>query len=117
MRHEQARKETLQHLQTQAARKLAEIHQMLAPGMLAPANEDELRRAADDHMARLSPGEREKLRMKAIVAYSQLDRLMKEMSEHLAEIGDELKRVNRQSRAVTAYSQISRMTRHGSAAM
>jgi hypothetical protein len=111
MKYDADNRSALDMMQAKAARKLAEIHQILAPGIGAPASEADLRDKADAHMASLPPAERERLRLKAIVAYSQLERLMSEMSGHLTEIGDELKRVNRQSRAVTAYSRVSRMNR------
>ncbi|MTJ82609.1 MAG: hypothetical protein F8N37_16595 [Telmatospirillum sp.] len=113
MRYDAEQRKMLDLMQARAARKLDEIHQILAPGIAQSAGEEELRRQADAHMASLPPEEQEKLRLKAIVAYSQLERLISEMSEHLADIGDELKRVNSQSRAVGAYSRTVKMNRHG----
>jgi hypothetical protein len=104
-------------LQTQAARKLAEIHQMLAPGSTAPVGPEDLQKISERRIADMSPGERERMKSKAIVAFSQLERLMAEMSQHLTDIGDELRKVNRQSRAVSAYSQTARMGRRNSAAL
>ncbi len=111
MRYDGEGQKSLTLLQTQAARKLAEIHRLLAPDVAAPIAPEELRRISERRMAALPPGEREKLKNKAIVAYSQLERLMAEMSRHLADIGEELHKVNRQSRAVGAYSQAARMGR------
>jgi len=117
MRYDKDGQSSLNLLQTQAARKLAEIHQLLAPGLDAPVTEDDLRRASESRMAELPPGEREKLRSKAIVAMSHLERLMAEMSQHLTDIGEELRKVNRQSRAVGAYNQAARIGRRNSVAL
>lgn len=117
MRYDGDGQKSLNLLQAQAARKLAEIHQMLAPGAAAPIAPEDLRRMSERRMAELSPGEREKLRSKAIVAFSQLERLMTEMSRHLTDIGEELRKVNRQSRAVGAYSQAAKMGRRASVAL
>ncbi len=117
MRYDGDGQKSLTLLQTQAARKLAEIHQMLAPGATALLAPEELKSISERRMAELSPTEREKLKSKAIVAFSQLERLMSEMSQHLTDIGEELRKVNRQSRAVGAYSQAARMGRRASAAL
>ncbi len=113
MRYDTEGRRSLDLVQAKAARKLAEIHQMLAPGTVAPCSAEDLRRIAEDRMAALPPGDRETLRLKAIVAYSELERLMTEMSQHLTDIGQELRKVNRQSRAVSAYSQAATMSRRG----
>jgi hypothetical protein len=117
MRYDGDNQKSLNLLQTQAARKLAEIHRMLAPGVAVPVAPADLQRISERRMATLPAGEREKLKNKAIVAYSQLERLMAEMSQHLTDIGEELRKVNHQSRAVGAYSQAARMGRRTSAAL
>jgi hypothetical protein len=117
MRYDGDGQKSLNHLQTQAARKLAEIHRMLAPGLAVPVSQYDLQRMAEHRMDELPPVEREKLRGKAIVALSQLERLMAEMSQHLTEIGEELRKVNRQSRAVSAYNNVARMGRRNPVAL
>jgi hypothetical protein len=117
MRYDEDGQKSLNLLQTQAARKLAEIHRMLAPGAAAPVDPQDLRRIALSRLAEMSPGERERMKGKAIVAISHLERLMAEMSQHLTDIGEELRKVNRQSRAVGAYSQAARMGRRNAVAL
>jgi hypothetical protein len=117
MRYTEDGQKALDALQTQAAHKLAEIHQLLAPGLSAPAGLDELRRASESRMAAMSPGERETFRNRAVVAMSHLERLMAEMSRHLTDISEELGKVNRQSRGVGAYHQTARMSRRNSVAL
>jgi hypothetical protein len=117
MRYDGDGQKSLSLLQTQAARKLAEIHGLLAPGAAVPVDPEDLRRISESRMAEMSPGERDRLRNKAVVAMSHLERLMAEMSEYLADIGEELRKVNRQSRAVGAYSQAARMGRRNSVAL
>lgn len=108
-------RKALDLVQVRAVRKLEEIHRLLAPGQTPPLSEDDLRRAAHEHMASLPSEEKEKLRLKAMVAFGQLERLMAEMSQHLSAIGDELNKVNRQSRALGAYGQASRIGRSAGA--
>ncbi|MDR3438538.1 hypothetical protein [Telmatospirillum sp.] len=117
MRYDADHRQALDLMQMRAARKLAEIHQILVPGVTGLVDEADLRRKADEYASSLSPNEREKLRLKAIVAYSQLEQLMAEMSRLLADIGGELKKVNHQSQAVGAYNRVSRMGRHKPAFM
>lgn len=117
MRYDGDGQKSLNLLQTQAARKLAEIHRLLAPDATDLVAPEDLRRITERRMAELAPGEREKLMGKAIVAYSQLEQLMTEMSQNLIDIGEELRKVNRQSRAVGAYNQAARMGRRHSAAL
>ncbi|PKU26005.1 hypothetical protein [Telmatospirillum siberiense] len=118
MRYDSEGRESLNLLQKKAARKLAEIHQLMAPGLAAPAGLEELQHAAQLRMAELSPVEREKLKAKAIVAMSHLERLMSEMSQQLVDIGEELRKVNRQGQAVGAYGKtVARAGRHRPAYM
>jgi hypothetical protein len=104
-------RKTLDLVQAQAARKLAEIHQLIAPGTTSRLAYDDLQRTAAARMAQLPAAEREALRRKAMVAYSELERLMAEMSRHLNDIGEELRKVNHHSRAATAYGQTVRNRR------
>jgi hypothetical protein len=117
MRYDGDGRKSLKLLEIQAARKLAEIHRMIAPGLTAPVGLEDLQRVSQSHMAELSPVDREKLKSKAIVVFAQLERLMIEMSHHLADIGEELRKVNHQSRAVSAYSQSARLGRRHLAAL
>ncbi len=110
MRYDAEGRKNLDLVQAEAARKLAEIHQMLAPGIEAPFADEELQRQAHRHMAALPPAEQEKFKQRAIVAYAQLQRLIAEMSRHLSDVGDELRKVNNQSRAVGAYAQTAKKT-------
>lgn len=115
MRYDDEGRKSLDLLQRQAARKLAEIHRLVAPGLAAPVEPEELRRLSQLRMAELPPGEREKLKARAIVAVSHLERLMAEMSAQLANISEELRKVNRQSQGVGAYSKTARMGRRNPA--
>jgi hypothetical protein len=117
MRYDEDGQTSLNLLQAQAARKLAEIHRMLAPGVPAPVDPQDLRRISQARLAEMSPAERERMKGKAIVAISHLERLMAEMSQHLSDIGEELRKVNRQSRAVGAYAQTARMGRRNAVAL
>ena len=98
-------KNRLALLQGRVACKMAEIHQMLAPGVIEPVNPSELQARADRHMAQLAPAEREKLRMKAIVAYAELERLTAEMAIQLDGLTDEMNKAARNRRAAFAYRQ------------
>lgn len=100
-------KNLLSLLQGRVACKMAEIHQMLAPGVVEPIRAEELQERADRHMASLSPDEQEKLRMKALVAYAELERLSAEMAIQLDALTDEMNRAVRNRRAAIAYRQAS----------
>jgi len=92
-------------LQGRVACKMAEIHQMLAPGVVEPVAPEILQARADRHMASLPPVEQEKLRMKALVAYAELERLSAEMALQLDCLTDEINRATRNRRAALAYRQ------------
>ncbi len=98
-------KNRLALLQGRVACKMAEIHQMLAPGVVEPVRPEELQARADRHMASLPPAERDKLRMKAIVAYAELERLTAEMALALDCLTDEMNKAVRNRRAAVAYRQ------------
>jgi hypothetical protein len=102
------RRKDLDLVQARAACKLAEIHQLLAPGLVAPFSLDELQRLAENRMADMSPTEREALRQKAIVACAEIQTLMAEMSRYVEDISDELNKVNRHGRVISAYAQAAR---------
>ena len=112
MKYDADGRRTLEQMQARAAGKLAEIHQLIAPGLTAPFTFEQLHRLAEDRMAGLPPAEREILRRKAMVAYSELERLIEEMSRHLAAIGDELRKVSHHNRAAAAYGQAPRSRPH-----
>ncbi len=92
-------------LQGRVTCKMAEIHQMLAPGVVEPVSAEQLQDRADRHMASLPPAEQEKLRMKAIVAYAELERLTAEMALQLDTLTDEMNKAVRNRRAAVAYRQ------------
>jgi hypothetical protein len=98
-------KNRLALLQGRVACKMAEIHQMLAPGVVEPVSPEELQARADRHMASLPPEGQEKLRMKAIVAYAELERLSAEMAIQLDYLTDEMNKATRNRRAAVAYRQ------------
>src|SRR5579859_1106535 len=98
-------KNRLTLLQGRVACKMAEIHQMLAPGVVEPVAPEELQARADRHMASLPPAEQEKLRMKALVAYAELERLSAEMAIQLDYLTDEMNKATRNRRAALAYQQ------------
>lgn len=100
-------KNRLTLLQGRVACKMAEIHQMLAPGVVEPVAPEELQACADRHMASLPPDEQEKLRLKALVAYAELERLSAEMAIQLDCLTDEMNRAARNKRAAIAYRQAS----------
>ena len=111
MKYDADGRKALDLMQAQAACKLAEIRQLIAPGTTSPLAYDDLQRTAASRTAQLPAAEREALRLKAMVAYGELERLMAEMSRHLNDIGDELRKVNHHSRAATAYGQTARTRR------
>jgi hypothetical protein len=98
-------KTLLSLLQGRVACKMAEIHQMLAPGVVEPVAAEELQQRATRHMASLPPAEQEKLRMKAVVAYAELERLSAEMAIQLDALTEEMNRAVRNRRAAMAYRQ------------
>ena len=108
MKYDAAGKTELEQVEARVARKLAEVHHMLAPGLAAPFTLDELQKAAELRMASLPPAEQERLRLRAIVAYAELEQVIEELSLHLAAIGDELHKVSHHSRAATAYGRAPR---------
>ncbi len=108
MKYDGEGKAELEQVDARVARKLAEIHQLLAPGLAAPFTIDELQRAAEARMGGLPPAEQQRLRLKAIVAYAELEQIIEELSQHVADIGAELRTVSHHSRAVTAYNQAPR---------
>ena len=98
-------KNLLSLLKGRVACKMAEIHQMMAPGVIEPVAAEDLQARADRHMASLPPAEQEKLRMKALVAYAELERLSAEMAIELDYLTDEMNRATRNRRAALAYRQ------------
>ncbi len=98
-------KNRLTLLQGRVACKMAEIHQMMAPGVVEPVAPEELQARAERHMASLPPDERAKLRMKALVAYAELERLSAEMAIQLDYLTDEMNKAVRNKRAAIAYRQ------------
>jgi hypothetical protein len=110
-------KETLIRLQGRVSCKLAEIHQMLAPGSCAPIAPEMLQSLADRHMQSLTPAEQEKLRLKALVAYAELQHLSAEMNRQLEILSSELNKVARHKRAATAYRNIPRAAGYGAASL
>jgi len=117
MREETYDKDTLIRLQGRVSCKLAEIHQMLAPGSSAPIAPEMLQSLADRHMESLDPAEQEKLRLKALVAYAELQHLSAEMNRQLEVLSLEMNKVARHKRASTAYRHIPRNTGYGAAAV
>ena len=103
-------KNRLARLQGRVACKMAEIHQMLAPGVVEPVAPEELQAHAERHMASLPPAEQEKLRMKALVAYAELERLSAEMAIELDCLTDEMNRAARNRRAAVANRQTAGAT-------
>jgi hypothetical protein len=99
-------KNALTLLQGRVTCKLAEIHQMLAPGVTEPVTAEELQARADRHMASLPPEDQEKLRLKAMVAYADLERLSAEMTQQMDLLTAEITKVTRHRRANIAYRQI-----------
>jgi len=110
-------KDTLTRLQGRVACKLAEIHQMLAPGSCAPIEPEMLQFLADRHMASLSPAEQDKLRLKALVAYAELQSLSAEMNRQLELLSSEMNKVSRHKRAATAYRSVPRSAGQSAASM
>jgi hypothetical protein len=108
-------KSALTLLQGRVACKLAEIHQMLAPGVCEPISPELLQAQADRHMASLPPVAQEKLRLKALVAFAELQRLSAEMARHLNALTVEMNKVSRHKRAAVAYHQIPHLAGHVSA--
>jgi hypothetical protein len=100
-------KDLLSRLKGRVACKMAEIHQMLAPGIVEPVRAEELQDRAERHMASLPPADQERLRMKALVAYAELERLSAEMAVQLDALTDEMNRAVRNRRAALAYRQAS----------
>jgi len=110
-------KDALELLQGRVACKLAEIQQMVAPGTVQPISAEMLHSAAERHMASLPPQQQEKLRLKALVAYAELQNLSAEMARHLNSLTKEINKVTRHKRAATAYRQMPRAADHGMARM
>jgi hypothetical protein len=110
-------KNALTRLQGRVACKLAEIHQMLAPGVCSPISAEMLQEQADRHMASLPPAEQDKLRLKALVAYAELQRLSGEMNRQLEALHAEMNKVARHKRAATAYRSVPRVAGYGAASM
>ena len=100
-------KNLLSLLKGRVACKMAEIHQMLAPGVVEPIRAEELQERATLHMASLPPDQQERLRLKALVAYAELERLTAEMAVQLDALTDEMNRAVRNRRAAFAYRQAS----------
>ena len=107
MREQSYDRDTLIRLQGRVSCKLAEIHQMLAPGCCAPIAPEMLQDLADRHMRSLDPAAQEKLRLKAIVAYAELERLTAEMAIQLDALTDEMNKAVRNRRAALAYQLAS----------
>jgi len=103
-------KNLLPLLRGRVACKMAEIHQMLAPGVVEPVHAEELQERAERHMASLPPDEQEKLRLKALVAYAELERLSAEMAIQLDALTDEINKAARNKRAAIAYRQVAGLT-------
>ena len=107
MTAEERRKET-DLVQQRAARKLAEIGQLLVPGDTTLLSAEELLRRAEVRLAELPPVEREKTMQRALVAYSELDQLIAEMTNCQGAVADELRRMSTHSKGIGAYAQAAR---------
>ncbi len=94
-------KKALNLLQARAACKLAEVRRLLAPDLEAPYTPEQLLEVAEARLATLPPLQQEKIRMKAVVAYAELEQLMAEMSRHVVEVGNELHAVRARARRRT----------------
>jgi hypothetical protein len=117
MRDDKYDRQALTLLQGRVACKLAEINQMLAPGVSPQISPQELQRAADRHMATLPPPAQEKLRMRALVAYAELERLSADMVRQLDILSEEISKVSRHTRAAVAYRQMPAPARRGLASL
>ena len=102
-------KKALQLLQARAACKLAEVRRLLAPDLEAPCTPEKLLEVAEERLATLPPLQQEKIRLKAVVAYAELEQLMAEMSRYVVEVGNELHAVRARTQAVNAYQRAPRV--------
>jgi hypothetical protein len=96
-------------LRSRASRKLAEIHKMLAPDLREPFTAAELLETAESRFAQLAAPEKDKLRMRVIVAYAELEQLTARMAKCLNEIQDELHKIQLLSRVHAAYRRAPRL--------
>ena len=103
MRFDDEGKEELKLLQARAACKLAEVRRLLAPDMEAPYTAARLREAAEARLATLPPSQQERLRVRAVVAYAELEDLVAEMARRVSEVGTELNAARARTRASHAY--------------
>jgi hypothetical protein len=101
-------KKALNLLTARVSCKLAEVHRLLAPHLEAPYTPAQLLDAAEQHLASLPPVQQEKVRMKAVVAYAELEQLIAEMTHCVAGLGDELQAVRVRTRAANAYRRAPR---------
>jgi hypothetical protein len=66
-------------------------------------------------MASLSPAAQERLRLQALVAFAELQRLSAEMTRHLDALTVEMNKVARHRRAAVAYRQVAPVAAYGAA--
>jgi len=104
-------KSALEMLQGRVACKLAEIRQILVPGLVGEVDADALQLLAERHLESLAPDLQDKLRVKAIVAFAELERLSAEMTRQLDIVAAEMKKVCRHRQAVLSYRQAPGMAR------
>lgn len=101
MAYSDAKKEKIKQLQKKADDKLLEIKKMLSPEQNASEllNYD----AAWDYYANSPPLQQRVLRLKTIVAYAELQKIISEMQEYINEIGGELNKTQQRNKALQSY--------------
>jgi hypothetical protein len=75
----------------------------LAPDLDPPYTSARLLAVAEQRFAAMPPAQAQKLRLKAVVAYAELERLIDELSRSIAQISDELRAVRTRTQAINAY--------------
>jgi hypothetical protein len=96
-------KRALQVLQARVACKLAEVRCLLAPDLQPPYTSARLLAVAEERLAAMPPAQRQKLRLKALVAYAELEQMIAEMSNGIAQLSEELRAVRTRTQAINAY--------------
>ena len=102
------RKKEIDLVQQRTALKLAEISELLAPGVMVSSTGEELLRLAEARLAGLPPVERERTMQRALVAYGELDRLIAELTYQRDAVAEELHRMSSHSKGIGAYAQAAR---------
>lgn len=101
----------LETLQARAESKFEQIRRQLLPDSPSGMTVDQLQDALFRRMADLPPEQQAEMKVKAGIALIEMDVMVRELREHLTELGREVAATTRKTAAVTAYGKAGNLMR------